>query len=252
VKQNGSAKDTLREQYEDSLFRLLMDDFVEEEGQRLLEENENLKKDTDFVLPNGLEARGEKTIRETFEAKRRMRSWQSAKKILSRVAVIALACGVAFVTLFSTVSAFREAVNKILLNDETVNTDIGFKGSNVTGKLGNQIEVPSGAYLPTWLPEGYTFDSYERSEFQAIATYKNDSGNNIYYYELKNEPVLGADTEEADSTENISINGYDGLVIVKGATISITWVDSKRNIFARIKTLNIDKETAIKIAQSII
>ena len=252
MKNSRPDKDALREEYEDSLFMLLMDDFAEKEGQRLTEENERLKDDKEFVLPDGVEARGEKTISEIFAAKRRKESWQRAKRLLGGVAAIILVCGIVFATLFTTVSAFREAVYKMLLNDETVNTDIDLQESNVTSGLGNSIELPPEAYLPTWLPEGYTMVSYETNMAKTIATFSNNSGNTIYYYELKNEPVFGVDTEDADSTENISFNGYDALVVIKGTTISITWVDTRRNILVRIKTLDLDKKIVIKIAQSVI
>lgn len=251
MKKDRTDNDTLREQYEDALFKLLMDEFSEKEGQLLTAENNRLKSDEDFVVPDGLEARCEKTISNIFTAKKRKKSLQNAKKVLSRVAVVVLVTGLVFGTLFSSVSAFREAIYKVLVNDESVNTDIGFKESNVTSGFGNPIDVPSGEYLPSWLPEGYILISYEKDEFQSIATFGNDSGNKIYFYEVNNGPVLGVDTEEADSMEKISINGYDGLVVVKGAKISITWVDDKRNIFARIKTLDIDKKTLIKIAESV-
>ena len=252
VKNSRPDKDVLREEYEDSLFKLLMDDFAEKEGQRLTEENERLENDKDFVLPDGIEARGEKKISGVFAARRQKESWQRVRRLLGGVAAIILVCGIVFATLFTTVSAFREAVYKMLLNDETVNTDIDFQESNVASGLEKTIDVPAGAYLPAWMPEGYVLISFEKHEFRTIATFGNDYGNRIYYYELKNELVLGVDTEEGDSTEKINFNGYEGLMVIKDSTISITWFDSKRNILARIKTLDIDKKTVIKIAESVI
>ena len=40
-----TKRERLLEEYEDSLFALIMDEFAEEEGKRLLEENERLKQD---------------------------------------------------------------------------------------------------------------------------------------------------------------------------------------------------------------
>lgn len=251
MENNRPDKDIMREQYEDSLFKLLMDDFAEKEGQRLTEENETLKDDKDFVLPDGIEARGEKTINEIFVAKRRKESWQRTKRILSGVAAIVLVCGIVFATLFTTVSAFRESVYKLLVDDEHINTDINLQETNVTNELGNSIEVPQGTYLPTWLPEGYALVSYETDAAKTIAMFSNNSGNTIYYYEFNNETVFGVDTEDAESTESISFNGHDGLVVLKGDKISITWIDTRRNMLVRIKTLDIDKKIVIKIAQSV-
>ena len=164
VKKDDLGKDSLREQYEDALFKLLMDEFAEKEGQQLMEENENLKNDKELVLPDGLEARCEKTICNAFAVKHRKKTLQSAEKNLSRVAVIVLLCGVVFITLFSSVSAFRESVYKMLVNDEHLNTDVDLQESNVTYSPGSPIDVPSGAWLPAWLPAGYKMVSYEKND----------------------------------------------------------------------------------------
>ena len=47
----------LRDNYEDALFALLMDEFAEREGERLLEENERLKLDPDNVISDELDKR---------------------------------------------------------------------------------------------------------------------------------------------------------------------------------------------------
>ncbi len=161
MKKVDLGKEPLREQYEDVLFKLLMDEFAEKEGRRLIEENERLKNDKEFVLPGGLEARCEKAISNVFAVKHRKKTLKRTEKIISRVAVIILVCGVVLITLFSSVSAFREAINRMLFNDETLNTDIDFQEINVTDGLGKEMDLPSGTYLPTWLPEGYTILSYE-------------------------------------------------------------------------------------------
>ena len=45
----------LQDNYEDALFALLMDEFAEREGERLLEENERLKSDPDIVISDELD-----------------------------------------------------------------------------------------------------------------------------------------------------------------------------------------------------
>ena len=239
---------TLQDKYEDSLFAVLMDEFAKAEGKRLLEENEELKNDRNFQLPAGFEARSEKTISNAFAAKNRKETGKKAKRILSKIAIIVLFCGVMFITLFSTVSAFRETVCSILLKDEIVNTDI-----SIAQVDNNAVEVPEGSYLPAWLPEGYFLISYERNtnKTKAVAVFSNKEGNEIKYYELTNEYNFGVDTEDADTTEKMKINSFDGMAVIKGSTISITWSDTDRHLLIRVKTENVDKETVIKIAESV-
>ena len=46
-----TRRENLRDQYEDALFALLMDDLAWQEGERLLELNERLKNDPDADVP---------------------------------------------------------------------------------------------------------------------------------------------------------------------------------------------------------
>lgn len=254
MKKNKIGNEVLKEQYEDSLFALLMDEFSITEGKKLIDENETLKNDTEFILPEGLEARCEKTISDTFAAKKRKETGNKAKKILSRVAMVILICGIVFVTLFSTVSAFREAVYSVVTSDKGAKTDFLIQDTKEKTVGENNVAVPTGAYLPTWLPDGFVLSYYNvNSEHTIIlAEFSNKKGDIIRYNEYANQQVLGVDTENADSTENIKINKYDGMIAIKEDKISITWDDSDRNIIARISSKSfLDKESISKIAESV-
>lgn len=245
----------LRDQYEDSLFAILMDEFAFSEGQRLIEENEKLGKDETFKLPDGFESRCEKAIYNTFAEKKRKESVVKAKRALSRVALVFLACGMVFTALFSTVSAFRESVYRLVTQGDSVNTDTKIREdefeNSVQGNGGDNVIVPSGAYLPTWLPIGYEVYSYNSSNNEIIAVYKNKDNNEIRFFEYAKEQVLGVDTENAESSESVKINEFDGILILKENRISITWADTQRQKLIRIKATDIDKETAIRIAESV-
>ena len=68
---------------------------------------------------------------------------------------------------------------------------------------------------------------------------------------MTNEYNFGVDTGDADTTEKMKINSFDGMAVIKGSTISITWSDTDRHLLIRVKTENVDKETVIKIAESV-
>ena len=62
----------LLDNYEDALFALMMDELAEQEGQRLLEENERLKQDPAAAIPEDVDKRCLKTIKRTFARKHHM------------------------------------------------------------------------------------------------------------------------------------------------------------------------------------
>ena len=52
-----NRRDELRERYEDALFAFLMEDVIETEGKKMLEENERLKQDPLAAVPEAVDYR---------------------------------------------------------------------------------------------------------------------------------------------------------------------------------------------------
>ena len=52
-----TRREKLQENFEDALFALLMEEVAEQEGQRLLEENEKLKRDPESTVPPEVDRR---------------------------------------------------------------------------------------------------------------------------------------------------------------------------------------------------
>jgi anti-sigma factor RsiW len=114
------SNDELMERYEDALFALLTDEMASAEGKRLHEENERLKSDPHFALPEGLSARMEEAIRKAYSDPGKKKLVSAMKRMLARAAVFILAFGIITSGLFFTVSAFRARVMNMFhgLNEE--------------------------------------------------------------------------------------------------------------------------------------
>lgn len=251
MKTGDMYNETLKTKYEDSLFAILMDKFAAEEGQRLLEENERLQQDCDFKLPEGFEARCEKTIDRAIAAKKRRAAGQKTIKTLAKVAVFFVICGIAFAVLFNSVSAFRIVVWKFFEREDATNTSISISESGEQNYNKQNIKIPSGNYLPTWLPDGYSLTSYSDTVKGTTAIFSDNKDNLIFYFEYGNGQVLGVNTYNADIVKNIEINRFDGLLVIKDNAISISWADVQRNRLVRIRTTDLDEETVISIAESV-
>ena len=57
-----TKQEYLHEQLEEKLFSQMMEEFAKEEGRRALEENERLKNDESFVVPESAYCKGLATI----------------------------------------------------------------------------------------------------------------------------------------------------------------------------------------------
>ena len=75
------AKQELREQYEDALFALMMEEYAQDEGKRLLEREQQLKDDPSFQVPEDFEAKGLQIIRRACRKKYRSIAFRAARGV---------------------------------------------------------------------------------------------------------------------------------------------------------------------------
>ena len=249
-------RQSIDDNYEDALFTKLMDWHAQIEGNRLLDENESLKNDPNFYMPDGLDRRSMNTISSAFKAKKQEERHKKATTILKRIAMIVLICATLFTGLMCTASAFREAVFRLFTNDYEEKTDMKIFDSlgGTLDKVENNIsidEIPEDISLPTWLPEGYVLTSLSCEDGHTNAKYTSELGNQILYKELPDSFTYGIDTEDTDEIKSISINGYEGVFVSKGEKSSITWGDTASNKFIRISSETISEEEIIRIAESV-
>lgn len=85
-----NRRDELRERYEDALFAFLMEDVIETEGKKMLEENERLKQDPLAAVPEAVDYRCIQTIKRGFAKERRHTVGRITYRVLNRVAMIAV------------------------------------------------------------------------------------------------------------------------------------------------------------------
>lgn len=244
------SKDTLQEKYEEALFAVLMDEYAKQTGQHLIEENERLIAEGAVCLPEALEARCAEAIQKRFDTKRRRSNMASIGKGLSRAAIFLVVCGVAFAILFSSVSAFRETVWRIFRQDDVERTNMSIVVDGEQTRKDGAIVIPAGSYLPTWLPDGYTLSTYENKNEGVVAVFSNKQEAAIIYLEYANSQVLGINTN-AELVKDVSINGFEGVLVINENTTSITWVDTDRNRLIRINGECLDEQTLLRIAESV-
>ena len=93
-----TRREKLQENFEDALFALLMEEVAEQEGQRLLEENEKLKRDPESTVPPEVDRRCLKTIRRAFAKTQRRAAGHTAYRVFRQAAMVAVVGMLLFVT----------------------------------------------------------------------------------------------------------------------------------------------------------
>ena len=238
----------LNEAYENSLFRLVMNDVAEEEGKLLYEESNQAKINSEDMPSEEVIDRFTKLLDSHMKKAKKTNSNQKITRIMNRVAAALLVIIVFFSTAMVTVEAFRVQVLDFFINVETKYTSLQLNNSDDTQNDGKLIVNWKNSYVPTYIPDGFEVSS--ASDSDSIKRIKFDSQDNeiIIYTDYNSSDSIAIDTEGASLVKTIDINGQEGTLAVKDSTITIAW-----KIYDHIFTIQgqINTDEAIKMAESV-
>ena len=245
-----SRKD-LMEQYEDAIFAVMMDKIMTEEGAELLRENERLKADPDFVIPEEVDRRSLKTISRCFAREKRTRAVHVAWRVFQRVSVAAFTAMLLFTGIYAASPEVRTATLNLLIEVSDVATSMSFEeGSMVKATSDMEDLLP---YEFTELPEGFTLDETGGDRFSCWKRYigENDAIIILEVINGSESIVHQFDTEDADIVEDIEINGHVGLLMEKNDWINATIADTENQIFIDISCCGLSREDALNFISSL-
>lgn len=221
--QNNSSDEfiKLNEAYEDGLFRLVMNEVAEAEGQSLLEENKALNIDPENLPTEKDLARFEKLLNAHLKKARRKKQ---APKILRRTLVAVASVVIVFSTMMLTVQAFRIQVLNFLINIEPKYTSLGLNSSNNDQSSGKLVVNWANAYMPTYIPKGYKIGSISSTESTKKIVFNNlNNDSTVLYTDYISPYSIAIDTEGASLIQSIIISGQEGTLAVKGSTTTVAW-----------------------------
>jgi hypothetical protein len=246
---NDDFRKKLYGEYEDSLFRLVMNDAAEKEGKSFLEENEQLKKKSENQpSPEKIE-RFQHRLDSHMKRRTRHNGKRNVFSILSKVAVIVFVMVAVFSTAMVTVDAFRIRVMNFLIDVQPEYTSFQIKDGS-SGSKGEKMVVNwTNTYLPTYIPAGYEVDSLTYTDPLKEITYHNQKNKNLVidYSESDDSNNVAVDTEKA-SVKTIHINGHKGMLVVKNSQTTVVW-EMDHHIFVICTMENTDE--TLKIAQNV-
>ncbi|MHB8076729.1 DUF4367 domain-containing protein [Desulfosporosinus fructosivorans] len=209
----------LYEEYEDSLFRLVMHDAAEKEGKLFLEEKEKLKHDPELLPSEEAFQRFSQQLDTRLKQPKAYVTRQRILKVLNRVAVAMLVVIVLLFTSVVSVEAFRVRVLNFLMDIQPKYTSFQLKESD-SGSGGESPVVNwTKAYVPTYIPEGYKVSNVSNDEFVKKIVFENQQGSLILYTELSEGNSHGVDTENASVLKPITINGHEGTLVIKNSMV---------------------------------
>ena len=240
-----TRREDLLERLEETVFALMMEEVISVEGRKALEENERLKADKSFVVPEETYRKGLSTIKKHFSRNTRQATVRTMSKLISRVAVIALVLLLLFTTAFATIPKFRRETMNLLIEVFDDRTRIEF------GEVEQRAGVSESDSLAGWIPEG--FELVDKGETDSVfwEKYSNEKGATVevdIYYSVGR--ACEVDTEDA-IVEYVTINGYQSMLILKDDFVQVVCPRVESNGIYYVRGRDVNSDTILRIAENI-
>ena len=245
-----TKRERLQEEYEDALFALLMNDYLDELGKQALEENERLQQSGEVVVPPEMDKRIRKTIA-TYRPPRRPAARRKMKTALRRVAIAACAAVCITGTAFAASPSFRAYVLGLVTTVEEKSTEFHFTydGSDVIPA--DYVDSEIEDFTIGWIPDDFTFEKEERYFDQiSYSFYTVDDRRLVVEKFTGSGTTFAIDTEDAVVTYE-QIHGKTATVSEKDTYVILTWAEPENATFYCVTGEGVDKEDIIKIANNI-
>lgn len=242
--------DRLYSEYEDALFALLMDKVAQEEGARLLEENERLKDDPDAAVPPELDQKTLETIRRAISGRRRHHT-HTVGWYLGRLAIAILAALLLFAVAYASIPDLQLRTLEMLIENSDVSSRLSFAFGGNTGKeLVDTPQTLAGYTLPELSRQYAIVDQGETSR-EAWIMYQHENGS-VIRIKITNSEDLFLDSEAIEDCQDIEIHGFHGKAYYdqKGAAY-VSWYDTAHEKVVTLYATGLDKEMARTYAEQI-
>ena len=146
-----------------------------------------------------------------------------------------------FTTAFALSPDFRASALNLLITFEEQYTQLTMNG-NATG--GNTSQTENSApydFTATyfehlevgWIPEGFTCT---RNDYDSSALFEDSAGQFFSINRADGHGTLNVDTEDADSVVNITVNGINGIQVLKDGRIHSVLSDLEHGLFIQLRT----------------
>lgn len=243
---------SIQEEYEEIKIKLFMTLFAQMEGRTLLEENNELRKDS-FYLPSERENR-------SFVRRLNLHFALLHLKRATRLFTNGYPKATVTVLLFIIVILFTNVWNVEAVRIKVLNMFVQVKQEYTSIFLRQEsqqleeshIQVKwDHAYVPTKVPKGYNVVNMMDNQTVKSIEYENGDHGYILFQQNNENSGMNVDTEGADEVIHTTIHGQNGLVVGKKDLITVVWQDNTRLFLILGESKSLTKEELIKMAESV-
>ena len=247
-----TRKERLREQYEDALFALIMEEAAEAEGQKALEENRRLR-DSGLAIPDGLRQRCHRAIAKGFAGQELRRVGRGVSRVVTKVALVALVGMLLLTTVFAASEDFRVKTLNLALEIFEDHTEITLTPDESI--IASSVDRVVPQLTAGWVPDGFALVEEGENSAMAWKNFQNEEAGtqiSITVFNLRTGR-MSVDTEDAEMLP-IQINGADAFIIndTEDEIIQIIWQeDAASEWLIYVVGMGVSEEMLMKTAESI-
>lgn len=249
----------LTDKYEDALMAVLMNDYAELNGARLLEEYERAEHSgTVSRLPEELDKKCRDIIHRSYVKQRFHTRTKSFVNGFKRIAVIALSVLGLCSVLVASVEAFRTPIVNFFIDQYEKYSTIDFDKDSSTSTTDDT--EPTIESQPVDRSEdplvGIVSDGYDLVQFANkgkrgfTCLYKNEHGEVISFMATPTEGLLNVDTEDAIVTD-VELLSHKGKLIEKDG-FKIVWFDANVSICYQLRSSGLEAGDFWILAETIV
>ena len=248
-----TRKERLREQYEDALFALIMEEAAEAEGQKALEENRRLRDSGELAIPDGLRQRCHRAIAKGFAGQELRRVGRGVSRVVTKVALVALVGMLLFTTVFAASEDFRVKTLNLALEIFEDHTEITLTPDESI--IASSVDSVVPQLTAGWVPDGFALVEEGENSAMAWKDFQNEEAGtqiSITVFNLRTGR-MSVDTEDAEMLP-VQINGADAFIIndTEDEIIQIIWQeDAASEWLIYVVGMGVSEEMLMKTAESI-
>lgn len=241
-----TRQELLKEQYEDALFALLMDNFSAAQGKAAWEENERLKRDPAAAVPLPVQQRCLKQISRHFSRQYFRSVGRTCSRVVNRIAIVALISILLLTTAFAISPTLRSHALNLMISTLDDRTNLQFFAESKDSQTSENLQI-----VANWLPDGYVLDSQKNDSRGTWNQYRSQNEQIIQIdAAIRENSIVSIDTEDAD-TDSITIHDNKALLSQKDDTLQIAWLDQLTHVLWTIYGEGISKSDIIQIAENV-
>ena len=248
----------LVENYEDALFKLLMEAVIEHEGKQIQEEIDRLNSDPSFSVPPELDRRCLRTINKTTRRKRALHTGKKVYRVFSKFSVAAVIALALFTSPYAAFPAVRVSTLNLLIEVSDIATELSFGDADGANDEVNSVETPgvsapdgamtiAGYVLPESITDNYQLvdEGSDQVGTWAILESQNDAHITVEVQHGEGNTV-NINTESAINLETINIGEFQSVISQQDNGVVIGGVaDSSKVNFILVTFEGLDFESSV-------